>query len=93
MVAIDSDKTKNVRGNRATELLKHISSLFTKEEVIAMLTDLKLEIEESPITDDGIRIEDYSIYERGYEQATLDYSKMIQQKIDKLRGTDNEVSI
>lgn len=32
-------------GNRAKELLEHISALFTKEEVIAILTEIRLEID------------------------------------------------
>lgn len=84
-VVIDGDKTKNVRGNRATELLEHISALFTKEEVIAMLTEIQLEIEEiKPLkpTDD----EDWQY--GCFHGLTLMQDKclrLIQQKINSLK--------
>ena len=81
MAVIDSDKTKNVRGNRATELLEHISSLFTKEEVIAMLTDLQLEIEEKHKEEDFM-----NDWASGYNISLIDTSDLIQQKINALKG-------
>jgi nicotinic acid phosphoribosyltransferase len=79
----------NVRGNRATELLEHISSLFTKEEVIAMLTDLQLEVEEIPLIEsaNSYRDERYKYL----PDFRLDVYKIIQQKINVLRaGTEVE---
>lgn len=83
-VVIDGNKTKTVRGNRATELLEHISALFTKEEVIAMLEEIQAEIDEESWTiewPDGIT-------ERKVEMRSV--SKIIQQKIDKVRGENGE---
>ena len=70
-VVIDADKTKSVRGNRAKELLDHISELFTKEEIIAILTELKTKIEELDTPSNG--------------DAYMTCSDIIQQEIDNLK--------
>lgn len=67
----------NVRGNRAKELLEHISALFTKEEVIAMLTEIQLEIEElEPLASDSV----------GFDICVSMSSDIIQQKINALKA-------
>lgn len=81
-VVIDGNK----RGNRATELLEHISALFTKEEVIATLEEIQLEIEEIEI-DVPFGFEPVSKTAAFYEGVSAS-SKVIQQKIDKLKETD-----
>ena len=51
-VVIDGNKTKTARGNSVKELMEHISELFTKEEIIAMLTEIQSDIEENVLADD-----------------------------------------
>ena len=78
---------KDIRGNRAKELLEHISALFTKEEVIAMLTESKQEIEEldSRAGYDGNSMPTFSTdYIRKKKVNDL-----IQQKINVMRGNEN----
>lgn len=65
----------NVRGNRAKELLEHISELFTKEEIIAMLTEIELEIEEK----------DADLRYCGHNLMAVDCIDIIQQKINSLK--------
>lgn len=81
-VVIDGDKTKNVRGNRAKELLEHIFALFTKEEVIAMLTEIQAEIEET--------VKEEELIDKKWANGLHYSEKIIQQKIDKLKGRLNE---
>ena len=88
----DGDKTKNVRGNRATELLEHISALFTKEEVIAMLEELKKEIEDKEKYY-GAEFEEPSnlLHETAMCGRMFGYGgakQIIQEKIDKLKEAD-----
>lgn len=86
-VVIDGNKTKTARGNKATELLEHISALFTKEEVIAILTELQLGVEE---------LDSRAGYSGGgMPTFSTDYirkkkvNELIQQKINKLKGENN----
>lgn len=80
-VVIDGAKTKNARGNRATELLEHISALFTKEEVIAILTELQLEIEKT--------VKEEELIDKKWANGLHYSEKIIQQKINKLKGENN----
>lgn len=76
---IDGNKTKNVRGDRAKELLEHISALFTKEEVIAILTEIQLEIE-------GLDLEDVVPEFQDGAECTREYiANMIEEKINSLK--------
>ena len=70
---IEDEIIDNVRGNRATELLEHISALSTKEEVIATLTEIQLEIEEKAT----------ELCDNGW---WLTYNDLIQQKINAVKG-------
>ena len=83
---IDGNKTKTARGNKAKELMEHISELFTKDEVIAMLEEIQLEIAELPahvVSNKG------SIIRMEIAPSAEDVYEVIQQKIDKLRGENN----
>ena len=79
-----SDKIKNVRGNRATELLEHISALFTKEEVIAIFTEIQLEIEDRKTDYDKDSKAEHDIY-YAYDKC----SRIIQQKINAIEGGED----
>ena len=78
-VVIDGNKTKTARGNKAKELMEHISELFTKEEIIAMLTELQLKIEEK------FNDRPFSYNHRQRTEFYRDIDEIIQQKIDKLK--------
>ena len=78
-VVIDGNKTKTTRGG-AKELLDHISELFTKEEVIAMLVEV-----ENKIIDKSWNIDMYDD-DLDFECCYLsDIDKAIRQEIDKLK--------
>ena len=52
-----------------------INKMYSKEEVVAMLTDIQLEIEELDTPNNG--------------SAYMDCVEIIQQKINKLKGNEN----
>lgn len=70
--AINSLKT-----DEAYQIMYEGREIFTKDEVVAMMTELQLEIEEldNPL--------DYDF--EGYNQCAVDCEKLIQQKIDALK--------
>lgn len=57
---------------------------YTKDEVIAMLTEIQSEIKECV---DGV--EGSPEFEQGVSNARVQVVKMIQEKIDKLKGNEN----
>jgi len=65
---------------------KIIERLFTKDEVVAMLTELQLEIEKNSYPE-NVYGDEYGINEI---IPTDGVYQIIQQKIDKLRGDENE---
>lgn len=83
---VEDGRVDNVRGNRATELLEHISALFTKEEVIALLTELKTEIH---IMSDTV-VEGKTVTITSWEGMQKRICKLIEQKINELKADQEE---
>lgn len=80
----------NVRGNRAKELMEHISELFTKEEVIAMLTELQAKIEEIEIDNNVPFGFEPPSKTAAFYHGVSESSKVIQQKINVLKAEEGE---
>jgi hypothetical protein len=57
--------------------MKPIKGTFTKSDMVAMLTEIQLEIEEVK-TQNG--------FDKSWDRAVKECSKVIQQKIDALKG-------
>lgn len=60
-----------------------------KADMVAMLTDIQLEIEEKKFLESSCSFMDKT-EEKNYAVYTDDISKVIQQKIDKLKGIEDE---
>lgn len=65
------------------------AEVFSKDEVVAMLTELQLEIEEKKFLESSCSFMDKT-EEKNYAVYTDEISELIQQKINKLRGNENE---